>query len=241
MVQSQILREGWIYWIHQSLLQNQIGNQMNILLNTPVTITDRYYIAVTKNEQTVLDNQSGTYFVLSKESKLDTETMCTSGCYAAMIDGTGTVTGDAVVIFVAGVKRVNNSVTQIDPTSPGDLSYIDSCSNSILVGPNRNGDPCLNYLYFPRGVDQTFHTHPSIRIGMIISGSGTAEWVSEDTNGVAKLTALNAGDFFVLERHVKHRFKTDQNSTMSIAVFHPDSADGPLDEYNPMKTRTYLK
>jgi hypothetical protein len=27
---------------------------------------------------------------------------------------------------------------------------------------------------------------------------------------------------------------------MSLAVFHPDSEDGPKDEANPMKTRTYI-
>jgi quercetin dioxygenase-like cupin family protein len=92
-------------------------------------------------------------------------------------------------------------------------------------------------LYFPSGVDQTFHTHPSLRVGIIVSGRGIAEYYE---GIILKTTRLNPGDSFVLDRHTRHRFRTE-DSIMSIIAFHPDSEDGPRDEYNPMKARTYIK
>ena len=56
----------------------------------------------------------------------------------------------------------------------GRLSYIDGCTDSLLVMPPRLGDPCLNYLHFPMGIDQTQHLHPSIRMGIDIGGKGIA-------------------------------------------------------------------
>ena len=50
----------------------------------------------------------------------------------------------------------------------GRLSYIDGCSDSVLVSMPRMGDPVLNYLHFPSGIYQTQHTHPSIRMGVVI-------------------------------------------------------------------------
>ena len=41
----------------------------------------------------------------------------------------------------------------------GRLSYIDGCSDSVLVSMPRMGDPVLNYLHFPTGIYQTQHTH----------------------------------------------------------------------------------
>ncbi|MBL7998327.1 MAG: cupin domain-containing protein, partial [Candidatus Kapabacteria bacterium] len=54
----------------------------------------------------------------------------------------------------------------------GRLKYIDGCTDSLLIPPVKYGDPCLNALYFPAGIDQTAHTHPSMRVGMIVSGKG---------------------------------------------------------------------
>lgn len=41
--------------------------------------------------------------------------------------------------------------------SRGRLSYIDGCTDTLLIMPPRLGDPCLNYLHFPVGIDQTQH------------------------------------------------------------------------------------
>lgn len=55
----------------------------------------------------------------------------------------------------------------------GRLRYIDQCSDTALIQPVRRGNPCLNLLYFPAGVYQTAHTHPSDRLGLVPSGRGT--------------------------------------------------------------------
>ena len=54
----------------------------------------------------------------------------------------------------------------------GRLKYIDGCKDSLLIPPVKLGDPCLNLLVFPPGTNQTMHTHPSVRLGMVISGKG---------------------------------------------------------------------
>lgn len=56
----------------------------------------------------------------------------------------------------------------------GRLSYIDGCSDSMLVYPPRLGDPVLNHLHFPPGILQTQHTHPSIRMGVVVGGEGVS-------------------------------------------------------------------
>lgn len=211
---------------------------MAFKLNNPTTdIQDRYFLTVNHINNTVLalEQSNVCYFVLSQNSKLTASSIVATGIYAAVVES-GIIDGSAVVIKMPGVKRPN-IVAAVDPASPGDLSYIDGCSNSVLATPPRNGDPCLNYLYFPSGIDQTFHTHPSLRIGVIVNGNGFAEYFED---GKLRVTTLKTGDSFVLDRHVKHRFRTE-DSIMSIIVFHPDSDDGPKDEFNPMKSRTYSK
>jgi len=54
----------------------------------------------------------------------------------------------------------------------GRLRYIDGCTDSLIIPPVVLGDPCLNLLHIPPGTRQTSHTHPSIRLGMIVSGRG---------------------------------------------------------------------
>jgi len=137
-----------------------------------------------------------------------------------------------MVIEMPGYCYTEQSALTIDPTVPGSLSYINGCSNSNLISPPRNGEPCLNYLYFPENINQTFHTHPSIRVGCVLTGKGIAETSTGEFE-------LNIGDVFVLDRFTRHRFKTF-NNTMSLIAFHPDSEDGPTDEFNPMKSRTHL-
>lgn len=200
-------------------------------------IQDRYFLSIDRVDGRKVDliQDKGCYFVLSKDSVLSTDSITASGAYAAVVES-GNLEGDATIITMPGIKRIS-TVTVVDPRAPGDLSYIDGCSNSVLAVPPRNGDPCLNYLYFPSGVDQTFHTHPSLRVGIIVSGRGIAEYYE---GSILKTTRLNPGDSFVLDRHTRHRFRTE-DSIMSIIAFHPDSEDGPRDEYNPMKARTYIK
>lgn len=118
----------------------------------------------------------------------------------------------------------------------GRLRYIDGCTDSLLISPVKLGDPCLNLLYFPANTDQTMHTHPSNRIGMILSGNGVC--VTEDDRGTTR-TPLQPGMLFCIHTGGFHKFQTF-DSHMRVLAYHPDSDYGPTDETHPMINRTMV-
>ena len=119
----------------------------------------------------------------------------------------------------------------------GRLKYIDGCTDSLLVPPVKLGDPCLNLLYFPEGIDQTAHTHPSDRIGMIMSGRGECiAW----NDGKEEVIPLEPGMIFCIHTDGKHKFRTLNGSEMRVLAYHPDSDFGPQDEFHPMLNRTIV-
>jgi quercetin dioxygenase-like cupin family protein len=119
----------------------------------------------------------------------------------------------------------------------GRLSYIDGCTDSLLIYPPRQGDPSLNLLHFPPGIEQSRHLHPSIRIGCVIAGEGISDaWV----NGQVESVPLVPGVAFCLEENELHRFRTE-NSSMTVIAWHPDGDWGPTDHNHTMLNRTYLK
>lgn len=122
--------------------------------------------------------------------------------------------------------------------SNGRLSYIDGCSDSVLVSMPRYGDPVLNYLHFPTGIYQTQHTHPSIRMGVVISGEGEA-FQEKSNNSDGWVKPLKKGCMFMLTEQELHSFRTT-DSHMDIVAFHPDSDTGPTDENHSMINRTYI-
>lgn len=113
----------------------------------------------------------------------------------------------------------------------GRLRYIDGCSDTLLAPPARRGDPCLNLLHFPPGIEQTFHEHPSVRAGVVARGSG---WC-ETPEGRSPLVA---GLIFSIPAGGTHRFVTDERA-MDVIAYHPDSDWGPTDEEHPMLNRTW--
>lgn len=121
----------------------------------------------------------------------------------------------------------------------GRLSYIDGCSDSVLVSMPRYGDPVLNYLHFPEDIYQTQHTHPSVRLGVVISGVGTAFRDETERSSSHWRLPLTKGCIFMLEEQELHSFCTE-NSHMDIIAFHPDSDTGPTDENHSMINRTYI-
>lgn len=202
------------------------------LIDDDFLYNDRHRIYVSKvNGNRLFTKKENTRFIMCN-GDLKSEKLNFSGIFAASINEEFEIVGNGIVIDLFGYNFSGQYISLIHAGMPGNLSYIDGCSNSNLVSPCRNGDPCLNYLYFPRSIKQTFHVHPSIRIGMIISGSGLAELNDQSHK-------LNVGDCFILDRFESHRFYTNE-SDMSLIAFHPDSDDGPTDEYNPMKSRTYI-
>ena len=114
--------------------------------------------------------------------------------------------------------------------APGRLKYIDGCSDTLLLAPPVKGDPCLNYLYVPPHVDQTPHTHPSVRVGCVTGGAGRCITAVE-------LIELVPGTIFVLPRDELHSFHT-AGQHMQVVVYHPDLDFGPTDEVHPMINRT---
>lgn len=131
----------------------------------------------------------------------------------------------------------------------GRLKYIDGCTDSLLISPVKMGDPCLNLLHFPEGIDQTAHTHPSHRIGVVAKGRG--ECVTPFGN-----LPLTEGMIFVIKEwdgktygigldgkeHPigTHKFKTT-DSSMDVVAFHPDSDFGATDIDHPMINRTIVE
>ena len=118
----------------------------------------------------------------------------------------------------------------IEPT--GRFTYIDGGTNSLLIPPVFLGDPCLNAMYFPPGIDQTMHTHPSYRIGIVVAGDGEIE-----TPQTVK--SLKPSTLFLISANCLHKFRTYENS-LTVVVFHPDSDTGFTDRNNPMLKRTIV-
>ncbi|AOJ36097.1 cupin domain-containing protein [Burkholderia metallica] len=114
----------------------------------------------------------------------------------------------------------------------GRLKYIDGCTDSLLIAPVMMGDSCLNLLYFPPGVDQTQHTHPSMRVGIVIRGEG--ECITPEGT-----IPLVPGRVFVIPAECSHGFRTTW-SEMSVIAYHPDSDFGPTHEAHPMINRTIV-
>lgn len=141
-----------------------------------------------------------------------------------------TTDGSVVVIERAGFRGLP-STGAIEAV--GRLAYIDGCSDSILCMPPRLGDPVLNHLHFPIGIEQTQHSHPSIRLGVVARGKGLAY-------GPGWEKPLETGAIFMLHAHEVHAFKTTRGESMDVIAFHPDSDWGPTDGVHPMLNRTYI-
>ena len=115
----------------------------------------------------------------------------------------------------------------------GRLRYIDGCTDSLLIAPVTRGEACLNLLHLPAGTRQSRHTHPSIRMGLIISGSGHC--VTPEAR-----IPLSPGLAFVIHARGTHSFHTD-SSPLLVLAYHPDSDFGPTHENHPMVNRTHLE
>ncbi|HJL15343.1 MAG TPA: cupin domain-containing protein [Sandaracinaceae bacterium LLY-WYZ-13_1] len=125
------------------------------------------------------------------------------------------------------------------PVEPwGRLRYIDGCTDTVLVPPVKLGDPCLNALYFPAHTEQTQHTHPSLRAGVVIDGRGVCKTPGGDH-------ALAPGKVFLLPPECWHAFHTADGdrdrAALTVLAFHPDSDFGPTDDDHPMLNRTYVR
>ena len=118
--------------------------------------------------------------------------------------------------------------------SSGRLRYIDGCSDSLLIPPIVKGDPCLNLLWLPPATQQTSHTHPSHRIGVIVTGRGVCRTPEQDDS------ILEPGSAWVIAAGAEHSFHTGDQGMATIA-YHPDSDFGPSHDDHPMLNRTFIQ
>ena len=114
----------------------------------------------------------------------------------------------------------------------GRLKYINNCTDTLLISPPRLGDPCLNLLVFPANTLQDKHIHPSLRLGIVASGSGFCHSSNQRI-------PLRTGSVFSIPANTVHCFETT-NDTLRVIAYHPDSDQGPTDEAHPMINRTIL-
>jgi quercetin dioxygenase-like cupin family protein len=126
-----------------------------------------------------------------------------------------------------GVFQIGGPIEQT-----GRLRYIDGCSDSLLIAPPLRGDPCLNLLHIPPHTDQTAHTHPSLRVGMVVDGQALCRTPQGDV-------PMAAGQIFVIRAEGVHGFHT-QASSARIVAWHPDSDFGPTDDDHPMLNKTLV-
>ncbi len=138
--------------------------------------------------------------------------------------------GAGIVVTRLGFKGMFGIGGAIE--ARGRLCYIDGCTDTLLVPPLLKGDPCLNALYFPPGIRQTPHTHPSVRAGIVAKGAG--ECVMPH-----KTFPLQAGKAFVIAPEALHSFNTSDEEMVVIA-YHPDSDFGATHEDHPMINRTFV-
>ena len=115
----------------------------------------------------------------------------------------------------------------------GRLRYIDGCSDTLLCAPPLLGDPCLNLLHFPKNIEQTEHTHPSTRAGIVADGSGCCATPDGEY-------PLRPGCLFYIPSDGLHRFFTHETTTLNVIAYHPDSDWGPTHENHPTLNRTWV-
>ncbi|MGP1384135.1 MAG: cupin domain-containing protein [Thainema sp.] len=147
---------------------------------------------------------------------------------AGVLDGT---TSAGIVITCpdyAGVFSLGGPIEE-----RGRLAYINGGTNSVLIPPPLLGEPCLHAMYLPPQIEQTAHTHPSYRIGIVVGGEG---YIETPEGG----DAIAPGDIFLIPADYEHRFCTGDKGLTAV-VFHPDSEAGFSHRDNPMLRRTLVE
>ena len=153
-----------------------------------------------------------------------------ASCYLATT-GPGTLAGGpGLVIALRGYRALRQLGGPLEPE--GRLRYVDGCSDTLLVCPPRLGEPCLNHLHIPAHTDQSAHTHPSVRVGVIARGRGVCRTAAGDV-------PLTPGLGWLIPAGLRHSFITDHEA-LDVFAWHPDSDFGPTDADHPMINRTIL-
>ena len=202
------------------------------------TMYPSYAVKLKDNKFITTPNTTTYGYVLYGQVYLGDGQMAKQGQYFSIwtkLEKEFVIDGEAVFMCRIGYKGQNTIGGPLEKS--GRLCYIDGCSDSLLVYPPRLGDPSLNALYFPAGINQTFHIHPSIRLGVVADGEGFSNVMFE---GKEVEIPLKKGDLFCIEERETHRFRTT-TSHMTVIPYHPDGDWGPTDHNHTMLNRTYIK
>lgn len=202
--------------------------------------TDRWMLNTTKLEsnETKTFIPSGTDYILLRNASYEDGNKQIKNVYGAfMVNQVYTLScGDdssAIVISCPGFRYKESQYYIQNELDIGNLSYMDGGTNTTAITPPRLGDPVVNYVHFPKYMYQTLHTHPSHRIGLILKGNGKIELNDKKFHDIVE------GEAFFMRRNELHNFITEDEDVI-LFVFAPDSGDGPTDEINPLKVRTYI-
>ncbi|MBP0607649.1 MULTISPECIES: cupin domain-containing protein [Burkholderia] len=192
-------------------------------------------VAVSPGGMQQFDSDS-THFVIVQSGELDVSHkgniyQLRSGQFGCFPGGVS-LAGNAQAILVTSLGYEGSTLVGGPVEALGRLRYIDGCTSSVLLAPPVRGEPCLNFLHLPRNTSQTMHTHPTIRVGLILSGDGRC-----DTHH--GLMEFRAGTAFVIPPGVAHSFQS-QDESMRIVIYHPDSDSGPTHTDHTMLNRTYV-
>jgi mannose-6-phosphate isomerase-like protein (cupin superfamily) len=147
--------------------------------------------------------------------------------------GETVISGTGNAVIVSSVNYYGMALFGGPLETDGRLRYVDGCTNSLLLAPPVKGEPCLNFLNLPSGTHQTTHTHPTIRVGMVVSGHGRCGTKADPL-------IFEEGSVFIIPPDALHSFQTDE-ANIRIILFHPDSVVGPTDTDQTMLNNTFIE
>lgn len=211
-----------------------VSNEPNAMLDCTDTMYPGELHKITNGEFVVPANATvygmvleGTVSITPNKTLEKNEYFSFTREYSSGID----IKGTSAVIVRYGFRGQNTFGGPME--KQGRLSYINYCSDSMLIYPPRQGDPIANLLHFPPDIEQDWHTHPSYRMGIVFRGYGRCDLKNQSLE-------MSEGFIFCMEEKELHRFVTAASS-LSILSFHPDSDWGPTDENHAMLNRTIRK
>lgn len=132
----------------------------------------------------------------------------------------------------------------------GDImtKYIVGCMQTSVLQNTKKGLPNINALFFPENIQQTPHTHPSQRIGIV------KEWCWECVTSNDMIPLVKWNLFMILADPDFHEWITEtnkftkswvhsfntQSSSMTVIAWHWDSTTWPEDENSAMLNNTII-
>lgn len=203
----------------KNLSSDAYASELILFNNTPLSLSSvaTYYGYVISGSPS-LTHQNNTYHL-------------TPGMYFSTPHSLK-LTGQAKVLIMARLQHHGFFQLGGPVEETGRLKYIDGCTDSLLIAPIIMGDPCLNLLHIPKQTEQSQHTHPSHRLGVVINGEG----ICKTPSGIHP---LKAGTIFYIPENGLHSFHT-QDDQLRVIAYHPESDFGPTHENHPMINKTIL-